>query len=61
MSATIVLFEPKSFSPRRFLLQHLVLSVPLAIWAILLVLIAVTAHFDMPIILFDGQELMMPF
>ena len=49
MSATIVLFEPKSFLLRRFLVQHLVLGVPLAIWAIMLVLIAVTAHFDMPL------------
>ncbi len=61
MSATIVLFEPKSSLPRHFLLQHLVLSVLIAIWAIMLLLIALTAHFDVPIILFDEQELVVPF
>jgi hypothetical protein len=61
MSATIVLSEPKSFSLRRFLLEHLILGVPLIIWAIMLLLIAIAAHFDIPVVAFDGQEPVAPF
>jgi hypothetical protein len=61
MSATMVLSEPKSFSLRRFLLEDLILGVLLIIWAIMLLPIAMAAHFDMPVVAFDGQELVAPF
>ncbi|HZR72593.1 hypothetical protein [Bradyrhizobium sp.] len=66
MSATLVLSEPKSFSTRRSKLQHLLLNylflgVPVVIWAITLLLIAVAVYFDMPVIVFDGQNLVVPF
>jgi len=61
MSASIVLSEPKSFSLRRFLLEYLIVGVPLIIWAIMLLLIAIAAHFDMPVVALDGQELVAPF
>jgi hypothetical protein len=61
MSATIVLAESKSFSLRHFLLQHLVLGVPVAIWAWALLLLAIAAYFDAPVVAFDGQELTVPF
>jgi len=46
MSATLVLSEPKSFSTRQSKLRHLLLNylflgVPVVIWAIMLLLIAV--------------------
>jgi hypothetical protein len=61
MSATIVLSEPKSSSLRHFLSRHLVPGVPIAIWAWALLLIAVAAYFDAPVVAFDGQNLVVPF
>jgi hypothetical protein len=61
MSATLVLSEPKSFSLRHFLLNYLFLGVPVVIWAIMLLLIAVAGYFDIPVIAFDGQDLGVPF
>lgn len=60
MSSTVVLSEPKSFS-RRWLSRHLPLGVPIAIWALALLLIAIAAHSDGPVIAFDGQNLVVPF
>ena len=57
MSATLTLSEPKSFSLRHVLLRYLLLGVPLAIWALALLLIVIAAHFDMPIVAFEAQEL----
>ena len=61
MSATLILSEPKSFSLRHFLLRYLFLGVPLAIWALASLLIAIVAHFDMPAVAFGAQELVAPF
>lgn len=66
MSATLVLSEPKSFSTRQSKLRHLLLNylflgVPVVIWAIMLLLIAVAVYFDMPVIVFDSQNLVVPF
>jgi hypothetical protein len=46
---------------KSFLSRHLVLSVPLAIWAVALLLIAISAHFNTPVISFDPQELLAAF
>jgi hypothetical protein len=56
MPTYIPVSEPKSF-----LSQNLVLGVPLAIWAMALLLIAISAHFNTPVISFDAQELLTPF
>jgi hypothetical protein len=56
MSTTIVLSKPKSF-----LLRRSTLGVPLAIWALSLLLIAAAAHIHSPTISFDPQEVAMPF
>jgi hypothetical protein len=56
MPTYIPVSEPKSF-----LSQNLVLGVPLAIWAMALLLIAISAHFNTPVISFDPQELLTPF
>jgi hypothetical protein len=56
MPTYIRVSEPKSFAS-----QYLVLGIPLAIWAVALVLIAVSAHFNMPVISFDPQELLATF
>jgi hypothetical protein len=61
MSSTVALSEPKSISPRHFLSRHLALGVPIAIWALALLLIAAAAHSDGPVIVFDGQGLVVPF
>ncbi len=61
MTTYISASEPKSFSLRQSLLQHLFLGVPLAIWALSLLLIAAAAHFDAPIVFFDSQEFLLPF
>jgi hypothetical protein len=37
------------------------LGVPLAIWAMALLLIAISAHFNAPLISFDPQELLATF
>ena len=41
--------------------QYLVLGVPLLIWALSLLLIAGSAHYNMPLASFDPQELLVPF
>ena len=61
MSNTVILSEPKSFSLRRFLLRRSPLGVPLAIWALSLLLIAAAAHVQAPTISFDPQEVAIPF
>jgi hypothetical protein len=61
MSATVVLSKPKSFLLRRFTLRRSALGVPLAIWALSLLLIAAAAHIHSPAISFDPQEVAMPF
>lgn len=61
MSSTIALSEPKSFSRRHRLSRHLTLGAPLAIWALAMLLIAIAAHSDGPVIAFDGQGLAVPF
>jgi hypothetical protein len=47
--------------PKSFVSQYLVLGVPLAIWAMALLLIAISAHFNAPLISFDPQELLTAF
>ena len=56
MPTYIRIAEPK------VLPQHpLMLGVPLAIWALSLLLIAGFAHYDVPIASFDPQEQLAPF
>jgi hypothetical protein len=58
MPTTIALPQPKFPTSRRFLLQRLILGVPLAVWAIMMLLIAISAHFDAPVMAaFEAQEL----
>jgi hypothetical protein len=53
MPTYIRVSEPKSFrSP------YLILGVPLVIWAMALLLIAISAHFNTPVISFDPTELL---
>jgi hypothetical protein len=62
MSVTAIFSEPGSFSLRHLLLRRrLTLGVPLTIWIWAVLLIAIAAHFDPPVIAFDGQELVVPF
>jgi hypothetical protein len=61
MSTYVSISEPKSFSLRHLISQHLLLGVPLALWALALLLIAAAAHSDMPVAAFEAQELMVPF
>jgi hypothetical protein len=56
MSTTIVLSEPKSFS-----FQRSMLGVPVAIWAMAFLLIAVAANLHMPVVTFGSLELLPPF
>ena len=56
MPTYIRIAEPKTFTS-----QHLVLGVPLAIWAIALLLIALSARYNVPLASFDPQELLAPF
>ncbi|HET7889094.1 MAG TPA: hypothetical protein VFL62_22935 [Bradyrhizobium sp.] len=56
MPTYIRIAEPKTFPP-----PHLVLGVPLAIWAIALLLIGMSAQFNLPIAPFDPQDLLTPF
>ncbi len=46
---------------KSFLSQYLVLGVPLAIWTMALLLIAVSARFNTPVVSFDPQELLAAF
>jgi hypothetical protein len=61
MPTTIALPQPKLSASQRFQLQRLVLGVPLAVWAIMMLLIAISAYFDAPVMAFDPQDLAMPF
>jgi len=56
MPTYIRVSEPKSFAS-----QYLVLGVPLTIWAMALLLIAVCAHFNAPLISFDPQDFLTGF
>jgi hypothetical protein len=47
---------PKTIEPEPF-----VLGIPLAMWALALLLIAGSAHYNMPIASFDPQEQLAPF
>jgi hypothetical protein len=48
--------ESKSFASK-----YLVLGVPLALWAVALLLIAVSARFNTPVVSFEPQELLAAF
>ncbi len=61
MSSTITLSKPKSFSRRHWLSRRLMLGAPLAIWVLAMLLIAIAAHSDGPVIVLDGQEMVVPF
>jgi hypothetical protein len=61
MPTTIALPQPKLSPSQRFQLQRLILGIPLAVWAIMMLLIAISAHFDAPPMAFDAQDLPMPF
>ena len=56
MSTTIFLSEPKSFS-----IQRSMLGVPLAVWVIAFVLIAIAAQHHTPVVTFGSLELLPPF
>jgi hypothetical protein len=56
MSSAIVLSEPKSI-----VLQSSVLGVPLAVWALSLLLIAAAAYLHGPVVTFGSLELLPPF
>jgi hypothetical protein len=56
MPTYIRIAEPK-ISPQ----QPLMLGVPLAIWALSLLLIAGSAHYNLPLASFDPQEQLAPF
>jgi hypothetical protein len=56
MSSTIVLTEPKSI-----VLRNSMLGVPLAVWALSLLLIAAAAYFHGPVVTFGSLELLPPF
>jgi len=57
MPTYIRIAAPKSVPQQ----QYLVLGVPLLIWALSLLLIAGSAHYNMPLASFDPQELLVPF
>jgi len=61
MSTTIALSEPKSIPLRYRLVQQHILGISVTVWALALLLIAVAAHLDMPVITFGAQELVAPF
>jgi hypothetical protein len=56
MPTYIRIAAPKTVQP-----QPLVLGIPLAIWALALLLIAGSAHYDVPLATFDPVELLAPF
>jgi hypothetical protein len=56
MSTIIILSEPKPFS-----LRSSMLGVPLAIWALSLLLIALASYLHPPVITFGPLELLPPF
>jgi hypothetical protein len=60
MPTDIAISAPKPF-PLQQVLQHPILGVPLAIWAMAFLLMVIAAHFDAPAMAFDAQELMVPF
>ena len=53
MPTYIRVSQPKSFQS-----QYLLLGVPLVIWIMALLLIAISAHFNTPIVSFDPTELL---
>ena len=57
MPTYIRIAEPKVLPQQ----QHLVLGVPLLIWALSLLLIAGSAHYEVPLATFDPQEQLAPF
>jgi len=56
MPTYIRIAEPKRFPP-----PHLALGVPLAIWAVTLLLIAASAYYNVPLGAFDQPALLAPF
>jgi hypothetical protein len=56
MPTYIRIAAPKAVQPK-----PLVLGIPLAIWALALLLIAGSAHYDLPLATFEPQELLAPF
>jgi hypothetical protein len=56
MPTYIRIAAPKTVQP-----QPLVLGIPLAIWALALLLIAGSSHFNIPLATFDPAELLAPF
>ncbi len=56
MPTYIRVSESKSFASK-----YLVLGVPLALWAVALLLIAVSARFNTPVVSFEPQELLAAF
>lgn len=63
MPTYIRIAEPKPIrivEPRAFL-RGSMLGVPLAIWAIALLVIAFAARYDVPLGTFDPQDLLAPF
>jgi hypothetical protein len=56
MPTYIRIAEPRTFTP-----QRLVLGIPLLIWALSLLLIAGSAHYNLPLASFDPQEQLAPF
>jgi hypothetical protein len=47
--------------PKSFVSQRSILGVPLVIWAMALLMIAIASHYNMPIISFEPQELLAAF
>jgi hypothetical protein len=58
MPTYIRIAAPKALPKQQ---QHLVLGVPLLIWALSLLLIAGSAHYNVPLASFDPQEQLAPF
>ena len=56
MPTYIRITEPKTFPQ-----PHFILGVPLAIWAVALLVIGISAHFNVPLASFDPQEQLAPF
>ena len=52
----LALSEPKSFSSRHALLFPTALGVPLVVWGVAMLLLAIAAHIDMPVIAFETHE-----
>jgi hypothetical protein len=61
MPTTIALPQPKLSLSQRFQLQRLILGVPLAVWVIMMLVVAISAHFDAPVTAFDALDFPVPF